>query len=206
MKLVHTSHLLSVAQTKDNRRWLYRSPRFPNESKSIVHIRRSKFSYRIRFVLKRGSRLDELCSFRPDSFRCRPGRLDRIHYMKQFRRYNLLDDLTFMEKFDIIFCRNVLNFFDKEMQRSLLEKIYTRQAEGGFLYLGYNENISGLDEFYEPVTGMPCLYQARVMPAQVSAPVIQDEGDGVTDDNMPSFVRPVNLSYRRPVLSETLKK
>lgn len=43
------------------------------------------------------------------------------------------------------------------------------------------------------------------MPAQLDKPVIEDEGDGVTDDNMPSFVRPVNLSYRRPVLSETLK-
>ena len=92
------------------------------------------------------------------------------------------------------------------MQRNLLEKIYTRQAEGGFLYLGSNENINGLEDFYEPVPGLDCLYQARVMPAQTDKPIIEDEGDGVTYDNMPSFIRPVNLSYRRPVLSETLKK
>lgn len=131
---------------------------------------------------------------------------DDIAEMVEFRRYNLMDDLTFMDKFDIIFCRNVLHFFNRDMQRHLLEKIYTRQAEGGFLYLGYNENISGLDDFYEPVPGLTCLYQARIMPVQLDKPVIEDEGDGVTDDNMPSFVRPVNLSYRRPVLSETLKK
>ncbi len=131
---------------------------------------------------------------------------DDIADMVEFRRYNLMDDLTFMEKFDIILCRNVLHFFDKETQRKHLEKIYTRQAEGGFLYLGYNENINGLDDFYEPVPGMSCLYQAKVMPAQEAKPIIEDNGDSVTDDNMPSFVRPVNLSYRRPVLSEGLKK
>ena len=131
---------------------------------------------------------------------------DDIADMVEFRRYNLMEDLTFMEKFDIILCRNVLHFFDKETQRKHLEKIYTRQAEGGFLYLGYNENINGLDDFYEAVPGMTCLYQAKVMPQQEAKPIIEDNGDSVTDDNMPSFVRPVNLSYRRPVLSESLKK
>ncbi len=131
---------------------------------------------------------------------------DDIADIVEFRRYNLMDDLTFTEKFDIIFCRNVLHFFDAETQRKHLEKIYGRQTEGGFLYLGYNENISGLEDFYEPVSGMSCLYQAKIMPAQEAKPIIEDNGDSVTDDNMPSFVRPVNLSYGRPVLSESLKK
>lgn len=131
---------------------------------------------------------------------------DDIMSMVEFRRYNLMEDLTFSEKFDIIFCRNVLHFFDKNTQHHHLEKIYSRQAEGGFLYLGYKENISGLEEFYEPVPGLKCLYQARVLPAQNLKPVIEDEGTAVTDDNMPTFVRPANLSYRRPVLADSLKK
>lgn len=131
---------------------------------------------------------------------------DDIADMVEFRRYNLMDDLTFMEKFDIIFCRNVLHFFDKETQRKHLEKIYTRQAEGGFLYLGYKENISGLEDFYEPVSEMSCLYQAKIMPEREVKPLEKAKQDSTTDDNMPSFVRPVNLSYRRPVLSESLKK
>lgn len=130
---------------------------------------------------------------------------DDIMSMVEFRRYNLLEDLTFSDKFDIIFCRNVLHFFEKNMQRQLLEKIYSRQAEGGFLYLGYNENIYGLDDFYEPVEGLKCLYQARVLPAQHAKPVFEDDVSSVVNENMPTFVRPLNLSYRRPVLSETLK-
>lgn len=130
---------------------------------------------------------------------------DDILKMIEFRRYNLIEDLTFSDRFDIIFCRNVLLFFDDQTQRKLVEKIYSRQAEGGFLYLGYNENIFGLEDFYEPVEGLNCLYQAKILPNKTvsAAPV---ENTSVKGDAMPSFVRPENLSYRRPVLADKLKK
>lgn len=130
---------------------------------------------------------------------------DDIMKMIEFRRYNLIEDLTFSERFDIIFCRNVLLFFDAQTQRKLVEKIYSRQAEGGFLYLGYNENISGLEDFYEPVEGLKCLYQAKILPNK-SVPKAPEENAVTKGEAMPSFVRPENLSYRRPVLADKLKK
>lgn len=130
---------------------------------------------------------------------------DDIMKMVEFRRYNLIDDLAFSDRFDIIFCRNVLHFFEAKTQQRLVEKIYSRQAEGGFLYLGYNENIFGLEDFYEPVEGLNCLYQAKVLPNKAAKTVPSDKA-AAKEDAMPSFVRPENLSYRRPVLSETLKK
>lgn len=132
---------------------------------------------------------------------------DDIMHMVEFRRYNLIDDLAFSEKFDIVFCRNVLHFFGPKLQRELLEKIYSRQAEGGFLYLGYHENIFGLEDFYEPVKGLNCLFQAKLLANKTEKPVDEIiKSESPKEENMPSFVRPTNLSYRRPVIAETLKK
>jgi len=125
---------------------------------------------------------------------------DDIAAMVEFRRYNLMDKLTHSEKYDIIFCRYVLQYFAPEVQRRLIAKIYSRQIPSGFLYLGMNENISGLDEFYQPVSGMDCLYQAK---PNVAVPVSDDdkmipqpEKPKNSEDDIPSFVRPQNLSFR----------
>lgn len=60
---------------------------------------------------------------------------DDIAEMVEFRRYNLMDDLTFMDKFDIIFCRNVLHFFNRDMQRRLLEKFIRVRRKAAFCTL-----------------------------------------------------------------------
>ena len=80
----------------------------------------------------------------------------------KFLRYNLLDNLSNVEPFDIIFCRYLLCYFTKEKQRELIAKIHSYHAPAGFLYLGIHEDIEGLEDYYEPVKGMPCLYQAKI--------------------------------------------
>lgn len=82
----------------------------------------------------------------------------------KFIRYNLLDDLSSVEPFDIIFCRYVLRYFSPDLQRQIIAKIHGHQVAGGFLYLGLHEKIEGLSEYYEEVPGMPCLYQAKINP------------------------------------------
>lgn len=44
---------------------------------------------------------------------------DDIRKMVEFRRYNLLDDIALTDKFEVIFCRNVLRFFTPEYQRQI---------------------------------------------------------------------------------------
>ena len=143
---------------------------------------------------------------------------DDIMSLVEFRRYNLLEDLTFSENFDIIFCRNVLHFFDKETQPKLLNKISSRQTDGGFLYLGTEDRPLGLDSFYDPVEGMKCLYQAKLIPEhqrrsaaeQAEKNIPADAGTAAgqipPEESMPSFVRPAGLSYKRPVMADVLKK
>lgn len=130
---------------------------------------------------------------------------NEIMSMVEFRRYNLLDDLTFSDKFDIIFCRNVLRFFDSTTQRDLIEKIYNRQIEGGFLYLGIDEKVAGLEDFYTKVNGLPCLYQSKVnLSEQSKQPIIENET--LPKGEMPSFKRPTDLAYKHPIVSDVLKK
>ena len=128
-----------------------------------------------------------------------------IKKMVEFRRYNLLDDVTFYDPFDVIFCRNVLRFFAEEKQQEVLETIHKNQIPGGFLYLGVGENIPALNAYYDQVKGMRCLYQAKVLNEEKREKAEQS-GEGtksVEAPALPKFVRPENL---RPLGSGSVHK
>ena len=131
---------------------------------------------------------------------------DNIKKMVEFRRYNLLDEATFKEDFDIIFCRNVLRFFTPELQEQLSAKIHSMQVPGGILYIGKGENIRGLTDFYGIVPGMACAYQVKEV-KDVILPSQQEFGIQETaNDDMPHFIRPASLANRRPLMSDILRK
>lgn len=69
----------------------------------------------------------------------------------KFQYLNLLDD-NYCPKgnFDIIFCRNVMIYFDKDVQAQVLKKFYEYLPKGGYLFLGYAESIvsSNLPFYY----------------------------------------------------------
>ena len=61
-----------------------------------------------------------------------------------FRRLNLIeDDFGSVEQADIIFCRNVIIYFDMDVQRKLLFRLYGKLAPGGYLFMGHSEAIHG---------------------------------------------------------------
>jgi chemotaxis protein methyltransferase CheR len=63
-----------------------------------------------------------------------------------FRRINFMDeDLGVSDKMDVIFCRNVVIYFDKETQQALMQKFYQQLRPGGYLFLGHSETLNGLD-------------------------------------------------------------
>jgi len=69
-----------------------------------------------------------------------------------FRRINFMDeDLGVAEKMDVIFCRNVVIYFDKETQQRLMEKFYRQLRPGGYLFLGHSETLNGLDLPFQAV-------------------------------------------------------
>lgn len=58
-----------------------------------------------------------------------------------FRRLNLLSDYNFKKKFDVIFCRNVMIYFDFETKHQIMRKFYNVLDEGGHLFIGHSESI-----------------------------------------------------------------
>ncbi len=63
-----------------------------------------------------------------------------------FRRFNLMSpSYPFRNKFDIIFCRNVMIYFDRETQAGVVEKLCAGLVEGGYLLIGHSESIVGLN-------------------------------------------------------------
>jgi chemotaxis protein methyltransferase CheR len=63
-----------------------------------------------------------------------------------FRRLNFMDEnFGFREKMDIIFCRNVIIYFDKATQEKLLAKFCSNLSPSGYLFLGHSETLLGMD-------------------------------------------------------------
>ena len=63
-----------------------------------------------------------------------------------FGRLNLMDEAYPVDPdFDIIFCRNILIYFDKPTQAKVLSRLCSHLAPGGYLFLGHSESIVGID-------------------------------------------------------------
>lgn len=69
---------------------------------------------------------------------------DDLKKMVSFRHFNLLESPAIMGTFDIVFCRNVLIYFDPETKSKVLAGIATQMVNDGFLILGAAETIFGL--------------------------------------------------------------
>jgi chemotaxis protein methyltransferase CheR len=62
-----------------------------------------------------------------------------------FRRLNFMDeDFAISESIDVIFCRNVLIYFDRETQERLIKRFCDRLRPGRYLFLGHSESINGM--------------------------------------------------------------
>ncbi len=66
-----------------------------------------------------------------------------LQRMVEFLQVNLIrDDWPFKDVFDIVFCRNVMIYFDAQTQRRVLEKIHRTMKPGGLLFVGHSENFN----------------------------------------------------------------
>lgn len=76
--------------------------------------------------------------------------IDEVKKIITFKRLNLLDsEYPMRKKFNCIFCRNVVIYFDKPTQKTLFEKFYDYLEDDGFLFVGHSENLSGLTDKFK---------------------------------------------------------
>ncbi len=76
-----------------------------------------------------------------------------------FKEFNLLDNLMPLGKFDVVFCRNVLIYFDQPTKKEILEKIAGQMPADGVLFLGGAETVLGITDMFEPVPGQRGIYK-----------------------------------------------
>lgn len=71
-----------------------------------------------------------------------------------FKLINLLDDLIMktMNSFDIIFCANVLIYFDLAAKTKVISKLYDSLNKGGYLFIGYSETLHGVSKAFKLVS------------------------------------------------------
>lgn len=61
-----------------------------------------------------------------------------------FRKLNLLSPFPFRKQFDVIFCRNVMIYFDREIQQQVVNKFAEVIKPGGYMVVGHSESLSGV--------------------------------------------------------------
>lgn len=83
----------------------------------------------------------------------------RLRSMVSFRQHNMLGECAGLGRFDIVFCRNVLIYFDEPTKKGVIERIAQVLAPDGVLLLGAVETIIGLSTRLEIVPGAAGIYR-----------------------------------------------
>jgi chemotaxis protein methyltransferase CheR len=113
----------------------------------------------IQMLVKYFKQTGELWQLNPD-----------IRAMTQFRQLNLLQDFAHLGTFDIVFCRNVLIYFDQDTKVNVFKRLAKVMEPDGFLALGAAETVVGLTDAFKPHPDKRGLYRpnaARAAPSIV---------------------------------------
>jgi chemotaxis protein methyltransferase CheR len=122
------------------------------------------------FEIQRGLPVTKLMEhFTPagDAWCAKPALRDMVSW----RQHNLLDSPWALGRFDVVFCRNVLIYFDISTRKRILEHVGAQMAPGGVLYLGAAETTLGVTEAFSQVRGEGCWMKAQAPNWAPAAPM-----------------------------------
>lgn len=88
-----------------------------------------------RYLLRGTGRFDGYCQVKR-----------AVREMVEFRRQNLMESFAHLGPFSVIFCRNVMIYFDRTTQQNLVRHLAERLEPGGYLLVGHAESLNGLDQ------------------------------------------------------------
>ncbi|MEX2455229.1 MAG: protein-glutamate O-methyltransferase CheR [Rhodospirillaceae bacterium] len=92
-----------------------------------------------------------------------------LRSMVRFQTFNLLDSYGGLGRFDIIYCRNVLIYFDQDTKSAILNRMSEILAPDGGLFLGGAESVIGISSDFRPVPGLRGVYQTAGAKPEPSA-------------------------------------
>jgi chemotaxis protein methyltransferase CheR len=90
--------------------------------------------------------------------------------MVQHRQLNLLHDFSQLGTFDVIFCRNVLIYFDQDTKINIFNRLARLMEGDGFLVLGAAETVVGLTDTFKPIPERRGLYRPSGVRAAPAVP------------------------------------
>lgn len=83
---------------------------------------------------------------------------DKIRKEIVYRKFNLMERaFPFKKKFHVIFCRNVMIYFDMDTKSQLVNKFYNNLEYGGYLFIGHSESLNGQNTGFKYI--MPSVYR-----------------------------------------------
>ena len=85
-----------------------------------------------------------------------------LRAMVQFRTLNLLHDFSPLGQFDVVFCRNVLIYFDQPTKSAVLHRVARQMPDESYLILGAAETVVGLTDAFKPVPDRRGLYAPNI--------------------------------------------
>ena len=100
-----------------------------------------------------------------DNWQIAPG----VRALVQFRQLNLIGDFAHLGVFDVVFCRNVLLYFDQEMKSRVLDRLARVMERDGYLVLGAAETVVGLTECFKPIVDNRGLYAPSTIASNAKA-------------------------------------
>ncbi|MEZ6030795.1 MAG: protein-glutamate O-methyltransferase CheR [Hyphomonadaceae bacterium] len=93
---------------------------------------------------------------------------ERIRQMVSFRKLNLMEPIYNLGRFDVVFCRNVLIYFDGPTKGEVLDRISMSMNPGGFLLLGAAESIVGVSQAFDATQDRRGLYKVASRASKVA--------------------------------------
>lgn len=131
-------------------------------------LERAKSGLYSQFEVQRGLPIQFLVKYfekKEDQWQIKP----EIRGMVQYRELNLLHDLKPLGTFDVVFCRNVLIYFDQPTKGRILENISKLMPQDGMLFLGGAETVLGISDKFKPLPGHRGVYCQTGIPAGIGA-------------------------------------
>jgi chemotaxis protein methyltransferase CheR len=120
-------------------------------------LQRAESGLYTQFEVQRGLPIQMLAKyFKQEGDRWRIS--DEIRKMVTFKTHNLLENPRTLGSFDIVFCRNVLIYFDQATKGRVLGQISDILADDGFLVLGGAETVLGISDRFKMMSGQRGLY------------------------------------------------
>lgn len=121
----------SIVATDISTDILKKAARAVYEDEKIANI---PLEFRRKYLLRSKNKHNRLVRIAPE-----------LREMVSFRRLNFMDDFQFREKMNLIFCRNVMIYFDKKTQTELVQKFCNHLEPDGYLFIGHSESLAGAD-------------------------------------------------------------